>query len=505
MAVTFPDNPVLNESYQAENGLTYVWDGEKWSSQGSYNIDNDNYIRKDGTNTVVYADNLGMGVGTTSPSKDIHVVGTSGILVEDGNPASPSPEIEVIGKRSDANNSPSFSGKLLLAGNRTDTAVTDGKSVGTVLFGGNHTDGTVSNILYSASVGGVAEGDYTASTTMPTGLAFYTGSTGESSSTPNVRFGTERMRITAGGNVGIGTTDPTQALTIENGMGAVVGGNLTNYFSYSAYPTITGTYTGNYHGFFSGLSTSASNANLTQINGYTASSSLSVYKGDTNPLVTGFNSNVQPNPKHYNFYAYSAAANYFRGMILLGLDSLGRYDGTSPYSFVTTRDYGLRTVGTSSTITNSPNEGSVIWRSDTSSSWIWLFSGPTSGSNNNPVARGGIRVSNTATIFATSSDYRLKENVTPIADAAERVMKLKPSRFNFINSPGQTVDGFLAHEAQEVVPEAVTGKKDAVDEEGKPDHQGIDQSKLVPLLTAALQEALTEIDGLKARLNDAGL
>ena len=63
MAVTFPDNPVLNESYQAENGLTYVWDGEKWSSQGSYNIDNDNYIRKDGTNTVVYADQLGMGVG----------------------------------------------------------------------------------------------------------------------------------------------------------------------------------------------------------------------------------------------------------------------------------------------------------------------------------------------------------------------------------------------------------------------------------------------------------
>lgn len=75
MAVTFPDNPVLNESYQAENGLTYVWDGEKWSSQGSYNIDNDNYIRKDGTNTVVYADNLGMGVGTTTPSSELEVVG----------------------------------------------------------------------------------------------------------------------------------------------------------------------------------------------------------------------------------------------------------------------------------------------------------------------------------------------------------------------------------------------------------------------------------------------
>ena len=68
MAVTFPDNPVLNQSYQAENGLTYVWDGEKWSSQGSYNIDNDNYIRKDGTNTVVYADQTHVGIGTTNPT-----------------------------------------------------------------------------------------------------------------------------------------------------------------------------------------------------------------------------------------------------------------------------------------------------------------------------------------------------------------------------------------------------------------------------------------------------
>ena len=62
------------------------------------------------------------------------------------------------------------------------------------------------------------------------------------------------------------------------------------------------------------------------------------------------------------------------------------------------------------------------------------------------------------------------------------------------------MDGFLAHEVQDIVPEAVTGTKDAVDDEGNAVYQGIDQSKLVPLLTAALQEALTKIDDLESRL-----
>jgi hypothetical protein len=66
---------------------------------------------------------------------------------------------------------------------------------------------------------------------------------------------------------------------------------------------------------------------------------------------------------------------------------------------------------------------------------------------------------------------------------------------------GDRVDGFLAHEAQEVVPECVTGTKDAVGADGKPEYQGIDQSKLVPLLTAALQEALTKIADMEIRLS----
>jgi hypothetical protein len=112
------------------------------------------------------------------------------------------------------------------------------------------------------------------------------------------------------------------------------------------------------------------------------------------------------------------------------------------------------------------------------------------------VSVGNISVTETATAYNTSSDYRLKEDLQPIADACARLMALKPVNFAW-KSDGSRVDGFLAHEAQEVVPEAVTGQKDAVDEDGNPEYQGIDQSKLVPLLVAALQDALRRIEALE--------
>jgi len=113
---------------------------------------------------------------------------------------------------------------------------------------------------------------------------------------------------------------------------------------------------------------------------------------------------------------------------------------------------------------------------------------------------GYISSSGSSTGYNTSSDYRLKENVTTVTDGITRLQQLKPSRFNFIADPDKTVDGFIAHEVQTVVPEAIHGEKDAVDGNGNPVYQGIDQSKLVPLLTAALQEAIGEIESLKARV-----
>ncbi len=136
---------------------------------------------------------------------------------------------------------------------------------------------------------------------------------------------------------------------------------------------------------------------------------------------------------------------------------------------------------------------------------------------------GSISVSGSVTSYITSSDYRLKTDVQPMTGASERVQALNPVNFEWI-ADGTRVDGFLAHEAATVVPEAITGEKDAMrdeeyevtpavlDDDGNVateavmgtrsviDPQGIDQSKIVPLLTAALQEALTKIDSLETRL-----
>ena len=127
-------------------------------------------------------------------------------------------------------------------------------------------------------------------------------------------------------------------------------------------------------------------------------------------------------------------------------------------------------------------------------------------------AVGSIQSTGSATSYNTSSDYRLKENESAISDGITRLKTLKPYRFNFKVDASTTVDGFFAHEVT-AVPEAITGTKDAVVTQAMIDageytadkldqeiHQGIDQSKLVPLLTAALQEAIAKIEVLETKV-----
>ena len=121
---------------------------------------------------------------------------------------------------------------------------------------------------------------------------------------------------------------------------------------------------------------------------------------------------------------------------------------------------------------------------------------------------GNVGVDSSSAQFNTSSDYRLKENEVAISDGIERLKQLKPYRFNFKTDTDKTVDGFFAHEVSSIVPEAITGTKDATetytddngDEQTRIKPQSIDQSKLVPLLTSALQEAITKIETLEARV-----
>jgi len=112
---------------------------------------------------------------------------------------------------------------------------------------------------------------------------------------------------------------------------------------------------------------------------------------------------------------------------------------------------------------------------------------------------GAVGTTGSSTYYNTSSDYRLKEDVQPMAGALAKVAALKPVTYKW-KSDGSAGEGFIAHELQAVVPGCVIGEKDAVDADGNPVYQGIDTSFLVATLTAAIQELRGIVDSQAARI-----
>ena len=121
------------------------------------------------------------------------------------------------------------------------------------------------------------------------------------------------------------------------------------------------------------------------------------------------------------------------------------------------------------------------------------------GFRNANVNIGNITGNGTSTAYNTTSDYRLKENVAPMTGALTTVAALKPCTYTW-KADGSAGQGFIAHELQAVVPDCVTGTKDAVDAEGNPQYQGVDTSFLVATLVAAIQEQQALIQNLTTRL-----
>ncbi len=121
--------------------------------------------------------------------------------------------------------------------------------------------------------------------------------------------------------------------------------------------------------------------------------------------------------------------------------------------------------------------------------------------NSSGGSTGSITWTATTTAYNTSSDYRLKENIAPMTGALAKVQQLKPVTYTW-KADGSDGEGFIAHELAEVVPQCVTGEKDAVDAEGKPVYQGIDTSFLVATLTAAIKEQQAMIQTLQAEVAD---
>lgn len=277
-----------------------------------------------------------------------------------------------------------------------------------------------------------------------------------------------------GGNVGIGTSSPTEILEI-------VGNNSSQTIKYGDGTT---------GGYFS---------SRTDVNRPNADQSIHIhdFRWNGTPIarikaLTGDDITNKDNG-HLTFETNSGA----------GVSERMRIDDSGDVLIHTTTNFpGDGNTSTGAMLENG-SDGTTLFvsRSNNIAAYFNRNSNGTlvrflrSGSE-----VGKVEVTATSTNYATSSDYRLKENIVTIDNAAERVMELKPCRFNFIAAPGTTVDGFLAHEAQAVVPEAVIGIHNEVDHDGNAVMQGIDQSKLVPLLTAALQETIARIETLESQV-----
>jgi len=275
-----------------------------------------------------------------------------------------------------------------------------------------------------------------------------------------------RLTIDTNGNVGIGTTSPGSRVSISLGTGS----SLATTFSVANNFLQIGT------------------------NDYKTTTSNGVYA-----IGFGYSSGATNSPAYIGLQQTGTGNSTKGDLVFRTRDSTNDVATTERMRITSGGD--LR-IGKSSSLNNvaglmlrkdSGNGGVIIVSraSNTNTQTHINFFNSTGGSV------GRIQTSGSTTSYVISSDYRLKENVVPMKGALDRVDALKPSRFNFIADPNTTVDGFIAHEAAEVVPEAVTGEKDALDEEGNPQYQGIDQSKLVPLLVAAIQELKAEVELLK--------
>ena len=338
-----------------------------------------------------------------------------------------------------------------------NTVVQDGDSLGRMTFFGNDgTDGSTPAAEIDVEIDGTP-----GSNDMPGRIVFRTTADGASSVT-------ERMVINSSGKIGIGTSSPTKKLEIQSTTtndGVLLKSSSSNYLA-----------------FIGSTNRSSDGQSLIRLEGQwndTAVGRISMLAGpDTSNKDDG----------KIAFATASGGSMNQRFLIDDSgnkiLDNTFDTSGSGRKSYFTSN--GQQYHG------RNAHETYIVFQ-DTSNTQI-----------------GGItRGSGSSVAYNTSSDYRLKENVVDLTDAITRLKTLSPKRFNFKSEPSITMDGFLAHEVT-AVPEAIEGEKDGVITQamldagtlqgsvGDPIYQGIDQSKLVPLLVAAVQELITKVETLEA-------
>ncbi len=440
----------------------------------------------DSTNTadrLVISSSGNVGIGTTSPSDNLEVAsaGHTGILIQ-SNRTSATDNIGAVDFRSSSTdvariqslvdgtikfrNTSSLtermridsSGRVLIGTTNTTPAASN---VAGIVFGDN-TAGTATAGIASFCADGaapllltrrVSDGNVLgiADDTTTRGLLRVNSTDFEIRSNNNMRFqtggGNERMRIDSSGNVGISTTSPSGKLDIQTGTN----GNVL-------------------------IDAEGGSVNHAKIVNDSGDLTLGARNTSADTKLTS--------QRHIHFLTGGSEAERMRidssGNVLIGMTSAS----------TTTQGMMFR-----------PGQESSIFRD---SGFNLLVGGAQSGQRlidfrHNGASIGHISKSGTTGIsYNEGSDYRLKENAVAISDGITRLKTLKPYRFNFKADASTTVDGFFAHEVT-AVPEAISGTKDEIDENNEPVYQGIDKSKLVPLLVAALQEAIGRIEVLEAK------
>ena len=274
---------------------------------------------------------------------------------------------------------------------------------------------------------------------------------------------TERMRITSAGLVGIGTTNPSSKLSVVDDSG------ITIEATTNATP---------------GKLTIIGKNNSGQVSAITRITSV---PESSNNAATTTTFNNRDSSNNVNEHMRISSSGAIRAGVTSAIQS-EKYSWFRQESDGNTLAYFHQAA--------SADVSGIIMRHGRGLSG---FAGKIiSFCRNDGTEVGSVTVGASSTAFNTSSDYRLKENVTPISDGITRLKTLKPYRFNFKDDTTKpVVDGFFAHEVT-AVPEAITGTKDEVDSDNNPVYQSIDQSKLVPLLVAAVQELIGKVEILEA-------
>ena len=256
----------------------------------------------------------------------------------------------------------------------------------------------------------------------------------------SLRFGTnnaERMRIDSSGNLLVNTTTAREKITV-NGSIAASG----QFIPYSGSTTLG-------------------------------------YIGNDSSISGGSGSNIGLRSEAAMLFATNGATERMR------IDSSGNL-----------------CIGQTSTSVG--NGGLALFNSTASVIYAGHANGTSSGASyfsfyyNNSNIGSITQNGTTAVAYNTTSDYRLKTDVTPITDALTTVQALNPVSFTWVD--GRKDDGFIAHELQAVLPNCVTGEKDAVNEDGTPKYQQMDNSGVIPFLVKAIQELNAKVTALEAQL-----